>query len=133
MMVTLIIMWCISHLKFNTRGSHLLMMIMWYISNSIPGILICWWWSCDISQIQYGSHLLMMIMWYISNSIPGDLIYYKKNAGFLWVFHRHFQNIYITNTDITQQHRRRHYLYIHFQYKHMKCCVPLSPCNKPNT
>jgi hypothetical protein len=19
-------------------------------------------------------------------------------------------------------------LYIHFQYKHMKCCVPLSPC-----
>ena len=52
-MVTLMIMWCISHLKFNTRGSHLLMMIMWYISNSIPGILICWWWSCDISQIQY--------------------------------------------------------------------------------
>jgi hypothetical protein len=38
-----------------------------------------------------------------------------------------FQNIYITNTDITQQHRQRHYLCIHFQYKHMKCCVPLSP------
>ena len=52
---------------------------------------------------------------------------------FYFYFFRHFQNIYITNTDITQQHRQRHYLYIHFQYKHMKCCVPLSPCNKPNT
>ena len=52
---------------------------------------------------------------------------------FYFYFFRHFQNIYITNTDITQQHRQRHYLYIHFQYKQMKCCVPLSPCNKPNT
>jgi hypothetical protein len=32
---------------------------------------------------------------------------------------RRFQNIYITNTDITQQNRQIHYLYIHFQYKHM--------------
>jgi uncharacterized membrane protein len=34
------------------------------------------------------------------------------------IFFRHFQNIYITNTDITQQHTQRHYVYIHFQYKH---------------
>ena len=51
--------------------------------------------------------------------------FFRRDAFFFYFyFFRHFQNIYITNTDITQQHRQRHYLYIHFQ---------LSPCNKPNT
>ena len=45
---------------------------------------------------------------------------------FTFIFFRHFQNIYITNTDITQQHRQRHYLYIHFQYKHEMLCPLVS-------
>jgi hypothetical protein len=54
---------------------------------------------------------------------------YRSASNFLFftfIFFRHFQNIYITNTDITQQHRQRHYLYIHFQYKHEMLCPLVS-------